>query len=81
MGAHSMADDIDKAQDREAENLQDAIAAQRIKAEATQKLQAAGYCLNDWCGLPFEAGDARLFCNDTCASQYARLSRLRLARI
>lgn len=71
-----MADDIDKAQDREAINLQDAIAAQRARAEATQKLAAAGYCLNQRCGEPFEAGDARLFCDAGCADEFARLSRL-----
>ncbi|MGN6659093.1 MAG: hypothetical protein ACTHKN_08875 [Achromobacter mucicolens] len=73
-----MADDIDKAQDREAENLQDALAAQRLKASATQKLIPQGCCLNPHCAEPFEAANdnARLFCNDTCAREHRRLARI-----
>lgn len=70
-----MADDIDKAQDREAINLQDAIAAQRARAAATQKLQPEGCCLNPRCAEPFEDGDTRLFCCAGCERERARLVR------
>ena len=54
-----MSDDVDRAQAREEELLQDALARQARRARAAQGLPAAEFCgehLQDWgCGEPIAA--------------------------
>ena len=54
-----MSDDVDRAQAREEELLQDALARQTRRARAAQGLPAAEFCgehLQDWgCGEPIAA--------------------------
>lgn len=71
-----MSDDIDKAQDADAVNLDDAIERQRIIAATTPHLPAIGECYNPLCCEPFAANDNhRLFCGPSCAEEYERLRK------
>jgi hypothetical protein len=68
-----MADLFDQAQDRDAQQLAEALQAQTAKAAATPKLAATGECLNPKCGEPLEGG--KLFCNSDCAAEHHRYTR------
>lgn len=71
-----MADDIDKAQDAAAVNLDDALQAQRLRARTTVHLAGRGECLNPRCCEPFAANDnGRLFCGPACEAEHRRLKR------
>ncbi|HZZ06301.1 hypothetical protein [Paraburkholderia sp.] len=68
-----MADVIDMAQDFDALNLAQGLAAQKIKAAHTPRLRAEGYCLNADCEESFN-NSAQLFCNPACEREHAALT-------
>lgn len=71
-----MADDIDRAQERDELNLKEALSVQRQRAMATAHLTPTGECLNPRCGEPFAANDAtRLFCGPDCEAEHRRVRR------
>lgn len=69
-----MADETDRAQDADANNLADALQAQRLRAGLQRRPAARGECLNPKCGEPFSETN-RLFCNSACEGIYTRLKR------
>lgn len=68
-----MTDDFDRAQEVERLTLEQALAAQKIRAESTPRMVPRGFCLNPKCCDEFEAGDDRLFCDGECANEWQRL--------
>ncbi|MBF9235547.1 hypothetical protein [Microvirga alba] len=67
-----MADIFDRASEREMMNLDQALKAQRAKAEATPRRQGTGCCQNPACGEDFEGDMMRLFCGPKCAEEFTR---------
>lgn len=63
-----MADDIDRACEREELERAAVIAAHQAKAPAVQAV-ARGYCLN--CFEDFEAGSKKIYCDADCANEHA----------
>lgn len=63
-----MADDIDRASEREERERAAAIAAHSQKAPAVHAV-ARGYCLN--CFEDFEAGSKKIYCDADCANEHA----------
>lgn len=63
-----MADDIDRACEREDRERAAAIAAHFQKAPAV-KAVARGYCLN--CGEDFPEGSKKIYCDADCANDHA----------
>ncbi|HZZ05643.1 hypothetical protein [Paraburkholderia sp.] len=68
-----MADVIDMAQDFDALNLAQGLAAQKIKAAHTPRPRAVGHCLNRDCEAPFN-NPAQLFCNPVCERVYTLIT-------
>jgi len=68
-----MGDLTDQVQDRDAQQLAEALQAQQVKASLTPKLQPTGECRNPLCCEPLE-GD-RLFCGPACAQEHARRNK------
>lgn len=66
-------DVFDQAQERDAQQLTEALQAQSEKAAAAPKLLATGECRNPHCGEPLEVG--KLFCNSTCAAEHHKYAR------
>jgi len=66
-----MSDVIDMAQDFDALNLAQGLAAQKIKAAHTVSPKPCGQCLNADCEAPFE-NPQKLFCDPLCERQYSR---------
>lgn len=67
-----MADEIDRAQERDAQFLADSLAAQQRRADHG-RLPAMGYC--HYCGEPV-AGALR-FCDAECRDEWDREAALR----
>lgn len=63
-----MADDMDRASEREERELAAVIAAHYQKAPANNAVPQ-GYCLN--CGEDFDAGSKKIYCDADCAEQHA----------
>lgn len=63
-----MADEMDRAAEREDLARAEAIAAQLRKAPPV-KAVARGYCLN--CFEDFEEGSSKIYCDAGCAEQHA----------
>lgn len=64
-----MADEIDRANQRAQELLDDALATKR----RAHRPEPQGCCLAPRCGEEFATTDnARLFCNAACANEYAK---------
>lgn len=64
----TMADDMDRASEREERERAAAIAAHFQKAQAGHAVPQ-GYCLN--CGEDFDAGSKKIYCDADCASEHA----------
>ena len=63
-----MADDIDRACERE-ERERAAMIAEHLQKEPAVKAVARGYCLN--CFEDFEAGSKKIYCDAECANEHA----------
>lgn len=71
-----MPDDIDKAQDADEVNKQDALERQRFLSAHTPRSIATGECLNPRCAEPFAANDNfRLYCGPSCEAEHSKLRR------
>lgn len=66
-------DVFDKAQERDRQQLEEALKWQRAKAAATPALTPTGCCHNPRCAD--DIAPEKIFCNNTCAAEYARLTR------
>jgi hypothetical protein len=73
---------IDQAQERDAQQLQEALTWQAARALATPSLVATGECRNAHCALPLAPvlvdGQERqpLFCGPKCAVQHEKTLKL-----
>jgi hypothetical protein len=75
--ARVVSDDIDRAQDADAVNTQDALERQRRLAKNMLRLVAIGECLNPHCAEPFAANDnTRLYCGPRCEAEHSRMKRV-----
>ncbi len=63
-----MPDDVDRAQEREQEMRDDALADHQRLSRNGFDLPPCGECYG--CGEPFGIGDNRLFCDGACADGY-----------
>lgn len=68
-------DDCEKAQERDALNLQESINVQRQRASAAQAPKPSGECHNPHCGEDLEG--EKLFCNANCATEYEKFNKFR----
>ena len=68
-----MTDIFDRAQEVEQMTLDQALAAQKLRAMVKPPIAPRGFCHNPKCCDEFEAGDDRLFCDGDCANEWQRL--------
>jgi hypothetical protein len=70
-----VADVFDKAQEYDALNLSQGLAAQRARAANYVRPKATGRCLNPECeASPFD-NPQRLYCGPECEREHHRLTR------
>ena len=70
-----MPDEIDLANEQAERFLEEARAAAAVGAPRLPPKQSCHYC-----GFDFPEGDKRLFCDKTCADDYAEEQRLKNRR-
>lgn len=68
-----MADEIDKANDLQAEHMAMTLALHASAKRDTR--QPLGYCQNPVCGDVMPKGDNRLFCDGKCATEAGRIEQ------
>ena len=69
-----MTDLFDMAQAVEQLTLDQALAAQKVRAAGMPPITPRGHCLNPKCCDEFDLDDPRLFCDATCANEWQRLT-------
>jgi hypothetical protein len=68
-----VSDVFDQAQERDIQQLQEALQVQQERAKAVEQLLPIGECRNPLCCEGFDASEPqRLFCGPPCAQEYAR---------